>query len=115
MAGRLISALHLTITGATSGGQLTMASTVGLYKNAKAWISNTGQTSRLVTIAQIVDSTHVLVRFDLDPHGGGVGSTPNDTIGIYPNYGYSDVSAYNGGTLDQMDQFIYNPNDEPLS
>lgn len=117
MAGRLIAAVHLTpITGAATG-IVTVGSTTGLYASAKAWIGATGQPSRLVTIVNVIDATHVQVRFDLDPHGGGQGTTPNDLIGIYPNYGYSDVSAYSGAgsTLDQMDQFIYNKNDAPLT
>lgn len=115
MAGRLIKPLEVAITAATVGGQLTMVSTTGLYERAKAWLSNGGQPSRLVTIVQVVDATHVLVRFDNTGAGGGVGTTPNDLIGYAPNYGYNDVSAYNGGKLDQMDQLVYNPNDAPLT
>lgn len=102
MAGRNISNKRATVTGATAGGLLTVDSSAGMYVGAKAWLSLTDNSKQdFVEITSIPDGTHVGVRKVV-------------VAGQGPNYGRSDVSAYNGGGfLDQEDQFIYNRNDAP--
>lgn len=103
MAGRLTPAVHATVTAATAGGFLTVSSATNLYVGAKCWLSNTaGTVQDLVEITEISGTTV------------GVRKIPQTRLGTQtaPNYGRSDVSAYNaGGFLDQEPQFIYNRND----
>lgn len=99
MAGRLITAVHATVTGATAAGYLTVASATGLYVGARCWLSGGGNQD-YVQITEI--------------SGTSVGVRKITSPGVGPNYGRSDVSAYSaGGFLDQEDQFIYNRNDAP--
>ena len=101
MAGRVIPAVHATVTAATAGGFLTVTSATNLYVGARCWLTKTDGTLPVqVEITEITDTT-VGVRLIPAPGKG-------------PNYGRSDVSAYNGGGfLDQESQFIYNRNDAP--
>ncbi len=101
MAGRNIKAVHATVTAATAGGVLTVASATGLYVGARGWLTLTDGT--LPVAVEITDIT-----------GTAIGVRKIPAPGQGPNYGRSDVSAYNaGGFLDQEDQFIYNRNDIP--
>lgn len=102
MAGRLITPKRATVSAATAAGYLTVDSTTGLYVSAFCWLTKTDTTLPIrVQITEIVSGTSVGVR--LAP-----------ALAQAPNYGRSDVSAYNGGGfLDQEDQFIYNRNDAP--
>ena len=103
MAGKLIDEVQ-TAYSATSQGRITVTSSVGFYKGATCWIQRTDtKASAEVVITKIVDSTHVDARFVSPTLGGG------------PNYGNSNLSAYNSaGTLTQQPQLIYNSNDKPL-
>jgi hypothetical protein len=101
MAGRLIKGVHATVTAATAGGYLTVASATGLYVGAKCWLSLTAGGSQVQVEITEISGTSIGVRFV-------------QLIAQAPNYGRSDVSAYNGGGfLDQEDQFIYNRSDAP--
>ena len=101
MAGRIIPAVHATVTAATAGGYLTVSSATNLYVGARCWLSLTNNSAQdLVEITEI--------------NGTSVGVRKIPAKGVGPNYGRSDVSAYNGGGfLDQEPQFIYNRNDAP--
>lgn len=99
MAGRLIKGVHATVTAGTAQGYLTVTSATGLYVGAKCWLSLTAGNEQIqVEITEI--------------NGTSIGVRRVPAIAQAPNYGRSDVSAYNGGGfLDQEDQFIYNRND----
>lgn len=101
MAGRVIPAVHATVTAATSTGFVTVTSATNLFVGARCWLSNTaGSTQDAVEITEI--------------SGTSVGVRKIPAVGQGPNYGRSDVSAYNGGGfLDQEAQFVYNRNDAP--
>lgn len=101
MAGRNIASARATVTAATAGGILTVTASTGLFVGAKCWLSLTnGSAQDYVEITSIVATA--------------VGVRKVVVAGQGPNYGRSDVSAYNGGGfLDQEDQFIYNRNDAP--
>ena len=101
MAGRVIPAVHATVTAATAGGFLTVSSATNLYVGARCWLINTAATLRDQVEITEISGTSIGVRKIPAPGQG-------------PNYGRSDVSAYNGGGfLDQESQFIYNRNDAP--
>lgn len=75
-----------------------------------AWTGATlagGFDNKTITITEIVSATVMGVRIEPDDH---VGPAAHGT-----NYGRSDMTAYNGATIYQHDQFIFNPNDLPLS
>lgn len=101
MAGRNIASQRATVTAATAAGYLTVSSAAGLYVGAFGWLSLTAGTSPVqVQITEI--------------NGTSIGVRLVTAKGVGPNYGRSDVSAYNaGGFLDQEAQFIYNRNDAP--
>ena len=110
MSGKLIDSKHAAITAATSTGYISIASTTGWYKGATAYLNAAGQDNVEVTITEIVSATQMGVRLNTDPRGSSTAmSRPA------PNYGRSDLSAYNGGTVDQPAQLIYNPNESPLT
>lgn len=111
MAGRLIKPISAAITAATAGGYITVASTTGFYAGAKGWMTNTGQANVPVTITEISSATVIGIRIETENPFGITNGRSNSA----PNYGRSDVSAYNGGTIYQNDQFIFNPNDQPLA
>jgi hypothetical protein len=102
MSGKLTSAVHATVTAATAGGFATVTSATGLYVGARAWLSNTaGSAQDLVEITSISGTT--------------IGLRKIPALGSGPNYGRSDISAYNaGGFLDQEEQFVYNREDKPV-
>lgn len=104
MAGKLIAPKSAAITAATAAGYVTIASTTGWYANAKGWMAFGGQPTVPVVITEVASATQLGVRI----------VNENDLLNR-PNYGRSNVSAYNGGTINQNDQFIYNPNDQPLA
>lgn len=103
MAGRIAKDIGAAITGATNAGVITMASTTDFLAGARAWITNAGQTNRLVRINAILSATTLSVRFDFDPLAVSGTATAGG-----PSYGNSDISAYNGGRLDQFAQPIWN-------
>jgi hypothetical protein len=104
MAGRIVPAVHATVTAATAAGVLTVASATGLYVGAKAWLSNTAGTVQDLVEIVAINATAISVRKNVNLSSASLG----------PNYGLSDVSAYNGGGfLDQLDQLIYNRQDAP--
>lgn len=104
MAGRIIAAKAATITAATASGFVTIASTTGWYAGAKGWMAAGGQPNVPVVITEVTSATQLGVRI----------VNENDLLNR-PNYGRSNVSAYNTGTINQNEQFIFNPNDQPLS
>lgn len=99
MAGKLINEVRATVTAATAAGYLTVSSATGLYVNAYGWLTLTAGGSQVRVQITSISGTTVGVKL----------------VGNVPNYGRSDVSAYNaGGYLNQEAQLIYNPNDKPL-
>lgn len=110
MAGRNVKQVSATITGATATGYLTVASTTGFYAGAKGAMINAGQANVSVVITEVASATSLGIRIVSDDALGitaGVGNAG-------PRYGRSSVTAYNGGTIIQHDQFVFNPNDKPL-
>jgi hypothetical protein len=111
MAGRIVKAISATITGATAEGYITVASTVGFYASATGFMTATGEPNVAVVIVEVKSGTELGIRIIPDNPLGITNGKGNAA----PNYGLSDVSAYDGGTIYQSEQFIYNPNDEPLA
>lgn len=103
MAGRMIDHLQGTIAAASATGYITLASVVGFYRNAVVYLNNTGQPTKRAVITDILSGTNQLGILFREIAAGTV-----------PTYGHSDVSAYNGGTVTQHEQFVYNVNDKPL-
>jgi hypothetical protein len=108
MAGRLVKQISATITGVAAGanGYITVASTVGFYAGAKGSM-NIGGAGVSVIITEVASATSLGVRIIPDDwfQPGAAG----------PNYGRSVTTAYNGGTITQYEQLIFNPNDAPLT
>lgn len=101
MAGRLIASARATVTAATATGFLTVSAATGLYVGARCWLSLTAGGSQIPVEITSISGTTIGVR-QLRASNVSAGS-------VAPNYGRTDVSAYNGGGfLDQEDQFIYN-------
>lgn len=100
MAGKIIDAKSASITAATSAGYVTVASSTGFYKNAFVWLNKAGQPEVECKILVI--------------SGNDIGVQILPELGKGPKYTLSDISAYNGGTISQFSQFVYNPNDKPL-
>ena len=101
MAGRNIAAQQAVVTGATAAGFLTVTSAAGLYVAAKCWLSNTAG-----TLQDFVEITEI--------NGTSIGVRHVAMKGEPPNYGRTNVSAYNaGGFLSQEPQFVFNRNDAP--
>lgn len=104
MAGKIIPAKSATVTVASAAGYITIASTTGYYKGAKAWLSKTGQTSVRVIITEVVSATVLGVR------------VINDNGSVTNNYGRSDVSAFTtSGVINLEEQFVYSANDTGLA
>ena len=66
-----------------------------------------------IIVVKVVDSTHLVVRLDRDPRGGGVG-TDRTQIQADNNLTAYNASAYSGGKIHLPAQFIYNPSEAPL-
>lgn len=99
MAGKIIAAKSATTTAATTTGYVTIASTTGWYVGAKGALNQPGQPNVSIIITEVASATSLGVRILPDSVVGPVISSPN--------YGRSDVSAYNAGTIYQYDQFLY--------
>lgn len=108
MAGRIIKGISATITGVAAGanGYITVASTTGFYAGAKGSMT-VGGLGVSVIITEVASATSLGIRILPDdwfvPGAAG------------PNYGRSVTTAYNGGTIVQHEQLIFNPNDAPLT
>lgn len=121
MAGRLIKAARQTAITAANTGIITCGSTAGFYERAFAWLKDSGQPGVKVQIVEVTDATHLKVR--IVPMDGGIAFSGNagtavdesDIQGTGPNYGVSDISDYNGGSISQPEQLVYNRNDAPLT
>ncbi len=101
MAGRLIPAVQAVVTAALATGYLTVTSATGLYVGGKGWLSKTDHSLQIPVEITEISGTTIGVRQILDR-------------GLGPNYGRTDVSAYNGGGFLNQDQgFVYNRNDAP--
>ncbi len=107
MAGRIAKDIGAAISGATNLGVITVASTTDFLAGARAWITAGAQTNRLVKIRSILSATTMSVGFEFDPTG------VTGTASTGPTYGASDISAYNGGRIDQFMQPIWNTADAP--
>lgn len=113
MAGRIVKDITAAIAGVTAAtGSVTVASSVGFYQGAYAYLRANGQPGLVVEIIDIPDATHIRVRAAQDQRGGGVsgGAVVMDT-----NYGVTDPTAYNGGAITMPAQLVYNPNDSQLT
>lgn len=114
MAGKITNEISVAISGAATDGTITVASTTGIYPRAYGVLFKSGQPGVNIVVAQIIDGTHLKVRLNADPHGGGVGYNSTQIIGNL-NYGYVDATLYNGGTMTIHAQVVMNSNDLPLS
>lgn len=115
MAGRLVKAQTAAITGATTAGVITVASTTGWYATAYGNMIQGANRTRCYII-EVLSSTTLAVRIIPDnPTGESTNIAGGSVVNSAPNYNRSDVSTYNGGTIYQDEQFIYNPNDAPLT
>lgn len=113
MAGKIIKELSATLSGAAATGYVTVASTTGFYKGAVCTLSNTGQPGLTVEITEVASGTSLGLRQIPEDPLGRLGA-PSDRALAF-NYGRTSLTAYNGGTLYQPEQLIYNPNDLGLS
>jgi hypothetical protein len=108
MAGKIVAEVpQATINSAASTGTLTVTSTTGYYPKATVWLRNTSSgVSQEGEIVSVVNSTTLAIRIKpiVGTHDG------------HPNYGTSDLSAYNANSnITMPQQFIYNSNDLGLS
>lgn len=106
MAGKNIGHKEGTITAVTATGYITLASVAGYYKNAIVWMNDSTATvanNKRAVITEVLTGTNQL----------GIGLRSNDP-GEPPKYGRSDMTAYNGGSITQLEQLIYNNDDKPL-
>lgn len=111
MAGRIVKAISAAISAASTGGYITVASTTGFYAGAKGQMVNSGQPNVQVVITEVASATSLGIRVIPENPTAIVNGKSNSA----PNYGRSDISAYNGGTIYQNEQLIYNPNDLGLA
>jgi len=111
MAGRIVREISAAISAAGATG-ITVASTVGFYEKAYAYLAAGGQPGATVQITRIVSATVMQIRQVTDPRGGGAGSTAQ-TTGV-SNYGTLNASAYAPGTITMPEQVVMNSNDKPL-
>lgn len=101
MAGKYIKAAQSAISAATATGYITVSSVANFYERAFVWLNNSGQPNVLAQITEILTGTNQL--------GVRLVNHPGEAIGGEPtNYGRSNLSAYNGGTVYQDEQLIYN-------
>lgn len=107
MAGKQIEFVSGTITGVDTHGYVTLASVAGFYEGAIVWMNDSTATApnNKQAIITEVDTTNVKL---------GICFRTNNA-GEAPSYGRSSMSAYNGGSVTQHEQFIYNSDDNPLS
>ena len=98
MAGKEIGFVVGTITGVDATGYVTLAATTGFYKGAIVWLNHAGQPSTRAVITAVTSTTLGVRYVETDP-------------GTAPSYGRSDPTLYNGGTVTQHDQFIYDKSD----
>lgn len=106
MAGKNIGHKSSAITAVTASGLITIASTTGYYKNAIVWMNDatsTAANAKRGVIMEVVSSTQLAILL-----------RSNDA-GEAPKYGRSDMTAYNGGSITQHEQFVYNNDDAPLA
>lgn len=107
MAGKLINHVAATITGVNATGYVTVASTTGFYKGAKGAMTAGGQPSVSIVITEVASATSLGVRIVPDNH---VSAGAHGT-----DYGRTNPTAYNTGSIIQHEQFLFNPNDLGLS
>lgn len=110
MAGKFVKATQAAITAATTAGYLTVGAAASLkfYEQAFVWVNAGGQTNVMGQITAI-DTTAGTLGVKLVNH-------PGDPVGgESKNYGRSDLSAYNGGTVYMDDQLIYNRGENPVT
>lgn len=103
MAGQIVKAASAAITAASATGYLTVstANAALFYPRAFVWVNASGQPNVLGQITEINTTTGAM--------GVKLVTHPNDPIGGEgDNYGRSDLSAYNGGTIYMDEQLIYN-------
>lgn len=104
MAGKIIDYKTNAITAATATGYITISSVAGYYKGATVVLINGVQPVIQCVITEVLTGTDQL----------GI-CIRNSNAGSVPNYGRSNISAYNGGTIYQHEQLVYNNNDQPLA
>ncbi len=95
-------AVSLAITAATNKGLVSVSSTTDIYPGATAQMGLTnGTASILVKVLKVISSTQILVRRWPTKKAQNTGTTAWDKVDHdqqdfgAPNYGVSDVSAYN--------------------
>lgn len=115
MAGRNVNEVSQAISAVSATGVITVASTVGLYEGAYAYLAKAAQPGVTFRILRVLNATTLSTRLIAEPRGGGAQTVHGDTaVGSY-SYGNYDATAYNLGTLTMPAQFVFNPNDLPLS
>ena len=83
----------IAVTAADALGNLTVASTAGIYPGAHAWLTkDDGSLQYRVQILRVTSTTVFQVRrYPNDTEG-----RPDNNLYVPPGYGLSDVSAFNG-------------------
>lgn len=102
MAGKFIKPQSSTFAAADHTGYATLSSVDGWYEKAIVWLSKTGTYAQ--GIITEVDTTNKKLGIKLIDSAAGTPAT----------YGRSDINSYDGGTITQQEQLIYNSNDKPL-
>jgi hypothetical protein len=94
-----VPAVSLAVSAATSAGVVTVASTTDLYPGTNAWLGlSNGNSAIRVRILKIINATTFLVRrWPTKPADEFRVAHDQENYGA-PNYGVSDVSAYNGSS-----------------
>lgn len=88
---------EVSMAATVVGGVITVADTSKLYPTAPgALVTADGSSSVEIQIVEVLSATQVTARKQLVPNGTYQG----------PNYGLSDLSAFNGGTLTQYSAYV---------
>ena len=114
MAGKQILPVSQTISS-VSGGLAVVGTTAGFYAGALGYLAKSGQPGMTVKVVQVVSGTQLMLRQEVDTTGGaGLGASGGD---IKPNvsYGFTDPTAYSGGTISLPAQLVYNSNEAPVT
>ncbi len=106
MAGKEISHVAGDIT-AVGDGYVTLVSVAGFYENAIVWLNDS-------TVSDDLNKRCIITEVDAVGNRLGLLIRPI-TAGSAPSYGRSDMTDYNGGSVTQHEQFVYNSNEEPLA
>lgn len=99
MSGREIDHKTATITAITTTGYVTIASVTGFYRGAVVWMNDSTATDANNKRAIITSVNTVTNQLGIRLQSNEPGSAPN--------LGNNNMTVYNGGTVTQHQQFIY--------